>query len=77
MKSAAGYGLAVAAGIVVFGLLVPVHGADTLPRQCFSVIGYGVPCADWFAITVGVAATLVAAALFWLRNRRAAHPGST
>jgi hypothetical protein len=76
VKSAADFGLAVVAGLVAFGLLLPMHGADTIPRQCFSIIGYGVPCADWFAMAAGAAATLVVAALFWLRSRRAAPPAS-
>jgi hypothetical protein len=36
--------VALLAGFVVLVLLYPVHGADTFPRQCVSIIGLGAPC---------------------------------
>lgn len=41
------YGPAVAAALaaaIVFVLLLPFSGADTDPPECFSLLGYVVPC---------------------------------
>lgn len=64
--------LALLAGIVVFGLLTPVHGADTIPLQCFSVVGYQVPCDNGVALTAGATTAAIVGLALWLKDRRRA-----
>jgi len=62
--------VALLAGLVVLVLLFPAHGIDPIPPQCFSLIGYTVPCADGFAPAAGAATAGVVGLLLWLRDRR-------
>ena len=58
------------AGLVAYLLLAPVHQADTLPPQCFSLVGYGVPCGGELAIAAGTATAAVVGLALWLRDHR-------
>ena len=62
--------VALLAGFVVLVLLYPVHGADTLPRQCDSIIGLGAPCDSGLAVPAGAATAAVVGSLLWLKSRR-------
>jgi hypothetical protein len=57
------------AGLVVLLLLSPAHGVDTLPPQCFSVVGYDVPCGEGLAVAAGAATAAVVGLALWLRDR--------
>jgi len=61
--------IAVLAGLVVLVLLAPAHGVDTIPPQCFAVIGYGVPCDDTLARAASVATTVAVGVGLWMRRR--------
>jgi hypothetical protein len=62
-------------GLVVFALLAPVHGAQTIPPQCFSVVGYDVPCENAVAPITGAATALIVAVALWMTGR-GTHRGS-
>lgn len=61
--------LAVLAGLVVLVLLVPAHSVDTIPPQCFAVIGYGVPCDDTLARAASIATAVAVGVGLWMRRR--------
>lgn len=73
MSTAAKVGLAVLAGLIVLALLTPVHGADTIPRQCFSVVGYEVPCGDGIALAAGAVTAAVVGFSLWITSHRASR----
>jgi hypothetical protein len=62
--------VALLAGIVVLVLLYPANIADTIPQQCFSMVGLGAPCDAGLAVPVGAATAAIACLLLWLRDRR-------
>lgn len=62
-------GVALLAGLVVLVLLFPAHGIDPIPPQCFSLIGYTVPCEDGLALAAGATTAGVVGLLLWLRGR--------
>jgi drug/metabolite transporter (DMT)-like permease len=55
-----------------FALVVPLSGIDTDPPECYSGLGYVVPCGSGFAASVAVAAALLVA-LGSLVARREIH----
>lgn len=57
-------------GFVVFVLLFPIGRVDTLPVQCLSMFGYGVPCDAGWAPAAGAGAAAVVGVLLWLKDRR-------
>ncbi len=69
MKIVAMVGLAALAGLVVFGLITPVHGAQTIPVQCFSLVGFSVPCETGVALVAGIVTAGVVGLWLWLRSR--------
>ena len=62
--------IALVAGVVALVLMFPTHGVDTLPPQCFAVIGYTVPCEAWVAWVVAAAVAGVVGIGLSLRDRR-------
>jgi hypothetical protein len=62
--------VALLAGLVVLVLLYPVAIAETLPPQCFSVFGYGVPCDAGWSLAAGAATAGILGLLLWLKDRR-------
>ena len=61
------------AGLVVLVLLAPASGVETLPPQCLSVFGYGVPCGSGLSLAAGAAAAGVVGLALWLNGRRRKH----
>ena len=57
-------------GLVAWFLLVPFHGIDPIPPQCFALVGYPVPCGDELSIAVGVATAGIVGLALWFRSRR-------
>ncbi len=57
------------AGLVVWVLLAPTGGVDSLPPQCSSVFGYGVPCGAGLSIGAGAATAGVLGLALWLNSR--------
>lgn len=64
--------VALGAGLIVFALLLPVHGIDPIPPVCFAVVGYVVPCEGGIAAAVGVVTALIVGLVLWLTGRRRA-----
>jgi len=62
--------VALVAGLVVLVLLFVVSQVDTIPVQCLSVFGYGVPCDAGWAPAAGAATAGVLGLLLWLKDRR-------
>lgn len=62
--------VALLAGFVVLVLLFPVSRVDTLPVQCLSVLGYGVPCDAGWSPAAGAATAGIVGLLLWLKDRR-------
>ena len=62
--------VALLAGLVVVVLLYPVAIVDTIPLQCFSMVGLGAPCDGGLAVPAGAAAAGIVGLLLWLRDRR-------
>lgn len=62
--------VSILAGLVVMVLLAPASGVDTLPPQCWSVLGYGVPCGSWLSLAAGAATAGVVGLALWLNGRR-------
>ena len=62
--------VALLAGLVVLVLLFPASGIDPLPPQCFSVLGYTVPCGGGLAVAAGAATAGVVGLSLWLKSRR-------
>lgn len=62
--------VSVLVGLVVFVLAFPIGRVDTIPVQCLSVFGYGVPCDAAWAPVGGLVAAAVVGALLWLKDRR-------
>jgi len=62
--------LALLAGLAVLVLLYPANTADTLPQQCFSMVGLGAPCGAGLAVPGGVATAVIVGLLLWLRDHR-------
>lgn len=61
--------MALLAGLVVLVLLFPVSQVDTLPVQCLSVFGYGVPCGAGWSPAAAAATAGIIGLLLWLWNR--------
>jgi hypothetical protein len=51
--------LAAAAFVGAFALLVPASGIDTEPPECYSAIGFVVPCGSGFAAIGALTAALL------------------
>lgn len=62
--------VAMLAGLVVLVLLYPAGTADTIPLQCFSMVGLGAPCDAGLAVPGGAATAAIVGLLLWLRDRR-------
>lgn len=61
------------AGVVVWVLLAPTGGVDTLPPQCWGVFGYGVPCGAELSLAAGAATAGFVGLALWLIGRRWAN----
>jgi hypothetical protein len=68
--SVAKVAVAFLAGLVVLVLLFPFSGVDTLPPQCLSLFGYGVPCGTAPSLAAGAATAAIVGLALWLRERR-------
>lgn len=69
-ETAAKVVIALGAGIVVFLLLVPSGGVDSLPPRCSSIFNlYSVPCDGWVAPVAGVATAAVVGLVLWWKDR--------
>jgi hypothetical protein len=62
--------VALLAGLAVLVLLYPANTADTIPLQCFSMVGLGAPCDAGLAIPGGAATAVIVGLLLWLGDRR-------
>lgn len=62
--------VAIVAGLTVLLLLAPAHGVDTLPPQCYSMLGYPVPCERWVAPLAAAAMAGLVGWLLWRNDRR-------
>lgn len=62
--------IALVAGVVAFVLLFPFSGVDTIPPQCLSLFGYGVPCGTGLSLVVAAATAGVVGSALWLKGRR-------
>jgi hypothetical protein len=58
------------AGLVVFALLVPTGGVDTLPPVCWGIFDHEVPCGYRLSLAAGVAGAAVVGLAFSLVGRR-------
>ncbi len=67
-------GVALGAGLVVLVLLFVVSRVDTLPVQCLSVFGFGVPCDSGWAPAAAAATTAFVGLLLWLKGRPSSSP---
>ncbi|MEX0825865.1 MAG: hypothetical protein WD184_03775 [Acidimicrobiia bacterium] len=47
------------AGLVVLVLLLPWSGIDPFPPECYSILGYVVPCGGGFAPASAIATAFV------------------
>jgi hypothetical protein len=63
-------GVALLAGLIVFAILLPRAGIDTLPPICFGMSGYRVPCEGWVAPAAGLATAGLVWLALWLWDRR-------
>jgi len=71
LGTAAKLAIALGAGIVVFVLLIPSGGVDSLPQQCTSIFTlYSVPCDGWVAPVAGAATAAVVGLALWWQDRR-------
>jgi hypothetical protein len=61
-------GFALLAGLVALVLLFPASGVDTLPPECFSMLGYSVPCGGGEAVAAGAATAAVVGLWLWLKR---------
>jgi len=64
------FAIAFLAGLLAFVLLFPASGVDTLPPQCYSVLGSSVPCGPGVALLAGAAIAGLVILLTWLKARR-------
>lgn len=65
--------IALLLGIVVLVLLAPASGADTLPPQCWAMLGYSVPCGSALSIAAGAATAGLVGLALWYSSRRGKH----
>lgn len=61
--------VALLAGFVMLVLLYPAVIVDTLPQQCFSMVGLGAPCDSGLAVPAGAVTAVVVGSLLWLMSR--------
>jgi hypothetical protein len=61
--------VALLVGLVVIVLLAPASGVDTLPPECYSVLGYTVPCDARWAFAAGALAAGAIGSLLWIAGR--------
>lgn len=64
--------VALLAGVLVWVLLAPTGGVDTLPPQCSGVFGYGVPCGAGLSLAAGAATAGFVGLALWRTGRRRA-----
>lgn len=62
--------VAAAVGIVILLALHPASGIDRLPPECYSMLGYVVPCGSALAFGVALAGALAAGAAAGVLGRR-------
>lgn len=65
--------LSILAGVVVLVLLAPASGADTLPPQCWAMLGYSVPCGSALSLAAGAATAGIIGLALWFNSRRRKH----
>ncbi len=65
--------LALIPGSAVFLLLIPGSGIDRQPPECYSLVGYVVPCNAWVALAAAAATDLLVGLAFWTNDRRNQH----
>lgn len=66
---------ALLAGLAVLLLLFPASGIDTQPPECYSMLGYAVPCGAWVAWAGAAVVAGVVALAIWTIDRRQ-HSGA-
>ena len=69
-RIAAKLAISLVAGLIVIVALLPWHGVDTDPPQCFSMFDYRVPCGSGLAFAAGSAAAGAVGLTLWLVSRR-------
>jgi hypothetical protein len=62
--------LALAAGLLALLALMPLSGTAAIPPQCYSLVGYEVPCDAGPALLAGVITTGTVALVGWWVTRR-------
>lgn len=72
-REAGGIAIALLLGLAVLVLLAPASGADTLPPQCWAVLGYSVPCGSALSLAAGAAAAGIVGLALWFNSRRRKH----
>jgi len=61
--------VALLAGLTVFLLLFPASGTASLPPECYSMLGYVVPCEAWVAWAAGTATAGLVGVGLWMTDR--------
>jgi hypothetical protein len=61
--------IALVAGLVVIGALLPTHGVDSDPPVCWSMFDYVVPCGSGLALAAGATTAGIVGLLLWLVDR--------
>jgi hypothetical protein len=62
--------VALLAGLAVVLLLFPGSGIERQPPECYSMLGYVVPCDAWVAWAAGAATAGVVGLALWALDRR-------
>jgi hypothetical protein len=62
-------GFAIGVLVLVFLLLHPVGGVDSLPPRCWSMFGYDVPCHRGVSVAGGGALAVIVGFILWLKGR--------
>ena len=58
--------VALLSGLLVFLILLPAGGADTLPPDCWAYLFYPVPCEGWVAPLAGAATAGIVGFGLWM-----------
>lgn len=66
--------VALLAGFIVLLLLFPGSGVDTQPPECYSILGYTVPCEVWVAWAAAALVAGLVGLYLWRRTPISADP---
>jgi hypothetical protein len=68
-RTAAQLAISLVTGLIVMFALLPWHGVDSDPPQCFSMFDYSVPCGSGLAFAAGATAAGAVGLTQWLVSR--------